>query len=127
MFRTALPGLLACAPLTAFAQSHATLAPAGEGAVDDGWSARAELGLAMSSGNPETESFVGPLAFAFSDVRPKLPFGASRPSATDDDVARPHPHDAPGPRRLPTAPPRYVPAPLPHTRHPRAGRRRRRR
>lgn len=96
MFRTALPCLLACAPLTAFAQSHATLAPAGEGAVDDGWSARAELGLAMSSGNTETESFVGKLDFAFSDVRHKLAFGASGHYATDDDVASARRYEAHG-------------------------------
>ena len=85
MRRSILSCLLACASLPAFAQSHATLAPPPSGA-DEGWTARAELGLAMASGNTDTQSFVGKMEFAFSDPRHKLGFGASGHYATDGVV-----------------------------------------
>ncbi len=95
MRRSILSCLLACTSLPAFAQSHATLAPPPSGA-DEGWTARAELGLAMASGNTDTQSFVGKMEFAFSDPRHKLGLGASGHYATDDGVASARRYEAHG-------------------------------
>ncbi len=72
------------APLPALAQSHATLAPPTDGKAKEGWTGRAEIGLAVANGNTNTESFVGKLDFDYSDERHKLGFGAAGHYATDE-------------------------------------------
>ena len=91
----ALAALLA-APVTAAAQSHAVLAPPADGKPQEGWNGRAELGLAMASGNTETESFVGKFDAAYSDTRHKLGFGASGHYATDHGIQSARRYEAHG-------------------------------
>lgn len=107
-----LPVLLlaaaAAVPGLARAQFHASLAPpdGAEGAGD--WSGRGELGVALSRGNTESESFIGKLDFAYSDARRKFAFGASGQYATTNGRESAHRYNAYGTGGLRLDPKRYL-------------------
>lgn len=68
--------LLASMPLAGAAQSRANLVPPVGAEDDKGWSGKGELGVVVSKGNTESESFVGKLDLDYSDARRKFAFGA---------------------------------------------------
>lgn len=68
--------VLAWIPLAGAAQSRANLAPPVGADDEKGWSGKGELGLVVSKGNNESESFVGKLDLDYSDARRKFAFGA---------------------------------------------------
>lgn len=83
-----LPSLLLAAaamlPSAAMAQSHSSLAPQDGSKADGNWTGRGELGLALSRGNTDSESFIGKFDVAYSDALRKYAFGASGQYATTD-------------------------------------------
>jgi len=77
--------LLLLAPMTAGAQFHDGLAPP-DGNEEAGWSGRGELGLALSKGNTESESFLGKFDLAHVTSLRRHAFGASAQYASTDDI-----------------------------------------
>jgi putative salt-induced outer membrane protein len=74
------------APLSAAAQSHASLVPSPDGAPDEGWSGKGELGLALSRGNTDSDSFIGKFDLAYSNAHRKDAFGASTQYASTGGI-----------------------------------------
>src|SRR5690606_11168908 len=58
--------LLASLPASAQFRSNSSLAPPRDGKIDEGWSGKGELGMALSRGNTESESLIGKIDVAFS-------------------------------------------------------------
>lgn len=105
------PALLlaaAAAPSTALAQFHSGLAPPDDAGKDGNWSGRGELGLALSRGNTDSESFIGKFDVAYSDALRKYAFGGSGQYATTDGEESAHRYDVYGTAGFRLDPRRYV-------------------
>jgi len=116
-----LPALLlaataACASVPAMAQSHSSLAPANGSKADGKWSGRGELGIALSKGNTDSESFIGKFDMAYNDAHRKSAFGASAQYATTNDVESAHRYDAYGSTGFRLDPRRYIYGSMRHER-----------
>lgn len=81
-----LVALLAPLPAAAQFKSNSSLAPPRDGKVDEGWSGKGELGIALSRGNTESETVIGKVDVAFSSARRKIAFGAWGQYASTDGV-----------------------------------------
>jgi putative salt-induced outer membrane protein len=107
-----LPALLlaaaATAPRPASAQAHAGLAPSGGSQAQGDWSGRGELGLALSKGNTDSESFIGKFDVGYSDTLRKYAFGASAQYATTDGEESAHRYDLYGTSGFRLDPRRYL-------------------
>jgi putative salt-induced outer membrane protein len=104
------PLLLAAAmaaPSDALAQFHSSLAPDGSG-KEGNWSGRGELGLALSKGNTDSESFIGKFDVAYSDARRKYAFGASGQYAETNGEESAHRYELHGSTGFRLDPRRYV-------------------
>lgn len=110
-----LPTLLlfaaAATPSVALAQFHSSLAPDGSG-KDGDWSGRGELGLALSKGNTDSESFIGKFDLAYSTALRKYAFGGSGQYATTDGEESAHRYELHGSTGFRLDPRRYVYASL---------------
>jgi len=106
-----LPPLLlaasAAVPSVALAQFHSTLAP--DGSKQEGnWTGRGELGLALSKGNTDSESFIGKFDLAYSDALRKYAFGASGQYAETDGEESAHRYELHGSTGYRLDPRRYI-------------------
>ena len=99
---------LAAAPSVARAQFHATLAPPGDSKAESGWSGRGELGLALSHGNTDSESFIGKLDMAYSSSARKYAFGAATQYATTDGAPSARRYNVYGTSGIRLDPRRYI-------------------
>jgi putative salt-induced outer membrane protein len=72
------------APLPALAQNGGSVPTAGT-TDDKGWSGTGELGLAISKGNTDNETFVGKFQMDYSDPKWKHQFGGNYQYGKDDD------------------------------------------
>jgi putative salt-induced outer membrane protein len=78
--------LLASLPASAQFKSNSSLAPPRDGKIDEGWSGKGELGIALSRGNTESESLIGKVDVGFSSQRRKFAAGAWGQYASTDGV-----------------------------------------
>jgi putative salt-induced outer membrane protein len=102
----------ATAPSVALAQFHSGLAPPDGAGKDGNWTGRGEVGLALSKGNTDSESFIGKFDVAYNDAFRKYAFGASGQYATTDGEESAHRYDAYGTTGFRLDPRRYVYASL---------------
>lgn len=119
LLRLLPPLLLAAAtalPTAAMAQSHSSLAPPDGSKAEGDWSGRGELGLALSKGNTESESYIGKFDVAYNDAFRKYAFGASGQFATTDGRESANRYDAYGSTGFRLDPRRYIYTSLRHSR-----------
>ena len=114
MLRLLPPLLLAAAamPPSAMAQSHSSLAPQDGSKADGHWIGRGELGLALSRGNTDSESFIGKFDVAYGNALRKYAFGASGQYATTDGEESAHRYELRGSTGFRLGPRSYVYASL---------------